>query len=354
MENEIKNGLGTGALQKPWDDRNVVYEEVAGAAPFDWNKGYRVQDKVPLIVNDQGSQLSCTGQAWAKKKEAQEFLQNKIYRRFAPKFIYSRTFEPQGGAYLYRGAANVLVPFGVPLESTDPSYQNGRPVSEGDIRAIDNRPSTLIEAAPNKAKTHAYVGNSIDEWASAIEREDGIIGGFTMSNQSVYDADKNEGYLRLPSAGEPTLGHAVLYTGAYLWRGTRILEHIGSWGLSHGVGGYFKQGEDWFRAGTIWSGITLLDIENPIEQPHQPGYNFMRDLFYGVSGEDVRQLQKYLNTTPFKVAITGQGSPGNETRFFGNLTRTAVASWQTFHKVTPAIGYFGKKSRAKYRELTSQ
>lgn len=64
---------------------------------------------------------------------------------------------------------------------------------------------------------------------------------------------------------------------------------------------------------------------------------FARDLFSGLQGEDVKCLQQYLD-----VINTG---------FFGNLTKAAVAKWQSANNISPAAGYFGPISRKKYQEL---
>ncbi len=80
---------------------------------------------------------------------------------------------------------------------------------------------------------------------------------------------------------------------------------------------------------------------------------FTRDLTTGVTGEDVKCLQQYLNSAGHKVASSGAGSPGSETTYFGNLTKSAVASWQAANAVSPAAGYFGPISRAKYDALVA-
>lgn len=70
-----------------------------------------------------------------------------------------------------------------------------------------------------------------------------------------------------------------------------------------------------------------------------------RDLYTGVSGADVKNLQKILNQIGFTVAVSGPGSPGNETEKFGALTRSALARFQSAHNIKPAIGYFGPITR---------
>jgi hypothetical protein len=57
--------------------------------------------------------------------------------------------------------------------------------------------------------------------------------------------------------------------------------------------------------------------------------NFVRDLFVGITGSDVLDLQKILNSdSETKIADYGAGSSGNETNYFGNLTKTAVEKFQ--------------------------
>lgn len=70
-----------------------------------------------------------------------------------------------------------------------------------------------------------------------------------------------------------------------------------------------------------------------------------RDLSVGAKGEDVKNLQKFLNSNGYKVASTGPGSPGKETDLFGNATKAALAKFQAANKITSS-GYLGSKTRA--------
>lgn len=72
----------------------------------------------------------------------------------------------------------------------------------------------------------------------------------------------------------------------------------------------------------------------------------VRDLELGMSGEDVRALQRLLNAQGFALATAGVGSAGNETDYFGSLTQAAVAAYQQKHNVAPSVGYFGPRTRA--------
>jgi uncharacterized protein YgiM (DUF1202 family) len=78
-----------------------------------------------------------------------------------------------------------------------------------------------------------------------------------------------------------------------------------------------------------------------------PQYNFTRNLTIGAKGEDVKQLQIFLNANGFAIASVGAGSPGSETTTFGPATRSALARYQASKGITPAAGYFGPATRAR-------
>lgn len=88
---------------------------------------------------------------------------------------------------------------------------------------------------------------------------------------------------------------------------------------------------------------------------------FNRDLKLGDSGEDVRELQKVLNSNAGTVvANDGPGSAGNETEYFGTLTKWAVISFQEEYRseiLTPGglsagTGFVGPATRAKLNSLS--
>ncbi|MBI2637838.1 MAG: peptidoglycan-binding protein, partial [Candidatus Sungbacteria bacterium] len=65
----------------------------------------------------------------------------------------------------------------------------------------------------------------------------------------------------------------------------------------------------------------------------------------GSRGDDVTCLQNYLKGTGhFTYA-------GGATGYFGSVTKTAVAAWQAANGVSPAAGYWGSLSQAKYSSM---
>lgn len=87
---------------------------------------------------------------------------------------------------------------------------------------------------------------------------------------------------------------------------------------------------------------------------------FNRTLFLGIRGDDVRGLQKFLNTdTETSVANSGAGSIGNETDYFGSGTKHAVIKFQEKYSADILVpvglafgtGIFGEKTRAKVNAL---
>jgi len=74
---------------------------------------------------------------------------------------------------------------------------------------------------------------------------------------------------------------------------------------------------------------------------------------------DVKRLQQLLNSDPAtKVAVSGAGSPGKETNYFGPATTKAVQKFQCKYNIvcsgtlkTTGYGNLGPKTRAKIKEV---
>lgn len=94
-------------------------------------------------------------------------------------------------------------------------------------------------------------------------------------------------------------------------------------------------------------------INYEYEKIEKPGYVFKNNLALYSAGEDVRQLQVYLNSKGFIVSDTGDGSKGFETTFFGKKTVEALKKFQEAHidkilkpfNLEKGTGFFGEITR---------
>ena len=90
------------------------------------------------------------------------------------------------------------------------------------------------------------------------------------------------------------------------------------------------------------------------------GFKFERNLRLGMTGNDVKHLQIILNSDPdTRLAVSGIGSSGHETNYFGVLTQTAVIKFQEKYaseilapwNLTKGTGVVANTTRAKLNQI---
>ena len=74
-------------------------------------------------------------------------------------------------------------------------------------------------------------------------------------------------------------------------------------------------------------------------------FNFTKLMKNGSNGNEVMELQKFLNNNNYVVSSTGFGSPGNETNYFRLKTKVAVIKFQIANGIMNGYGTVGPLTR---------
>jgi hypothetical protein len=104
--------------------------------------------------------------------------------------------------------------------------------------------------------------------------------------------------------------------------------------------------------------ITPVEIKNTTSLLQ---FYFTRSMGAGLSGSDVMELQKFLNTHDALLAVSGPGSPNNETAFFGKKTILALKHFQEAHaneilvplRLEKGTGFFGPSTMKFVNQIIS-
>jgi hypothetical protein len=94
---------------------------------------------------------------------------------------------------------------------------------------------------------------------------------------------------------------------------------------------------------TLASNVSVTASSN--QNLQNGSFTLSRNLYLGIVGTDVKQLQQYLNTHGFTVSTSGAGSLGYETNYFGPATLRAVKLYQQSKGIIQT-GYVGPLTRA--------
>ena len=302
-----ENKFGTGANIGREDLRDFEYK--AGAAPFDWVKGFDIEAKLGfnLPVKDQNGSGSCGGQAFSYYGEVLEALATGTFEERSAKFIYSQSFTPPWGSS-GRDNCKVVTKQGWAKESVLPSYENGQPPSEAFMqRSGDITQSVRDDAQKAKSLSYYAVDTDIETIAHAIESGKGIVLGITGENNGTWLS-------AFPKVAENESWRHWVYAGkAKIINGKKYIGFINSWG-NIGEQGWQWIGEEWFNGRWVWNAWTLI-YDAQIKQV------FNLDMRFGDQNEEVKFLQvrlQDLNFFPKNQTCTG---------FYGNITKDAVRNY---------------------------
>jgi peptidoglycan hydrolase-like protein with peptidoglycan-binding domain len=90
--------------------------------------------------------------------------------------------------------------------------------------------------------------------------------------------------------------------------------------------------------------------ESPLVSVSSTEVIFSRNLYFGITGNDVKELQLFLisqNVGPAARKLAAHGTTKN----FATLTLSALIEFQKKAGIKPAVGYFGPITRAYVNNL---
>lgn len=258
-----------GAMPDRADSRTVTVSRaqeagIMGAPAIDWEKGYDVETDlgIELAVKNQGTSLSCVGNAWSYYAALLEARENGGNVAFSARDVYSQIFLPTGGAVITEGA-KLLTKKGIETEAALPVPANA---TEALMRyRADATLSGIAAALAYKAKSYisspsyANVELAMDTFAQMILEGTGCVTGATGSNPGWRDAG---GLVRPPESGEIQWGHAFTCISFGLVHGKKAIGFKNSWGDGWGAGGYGYLTEEYFQSGNVFGATIALDLPN--------------------------------------------------------------------------------------------
>lgn len=111
----------------------------------------------------------------------------------------------------------------------------------------------------------------------------------------------------------------------------QLLKGPNSWSDKWGANGYHYFHFD-TQKGYFTEAWAVDEIPNQIIEQIKK-VSFTKDLTFGDTHADVKRLQEFLNSKGFFVALSGVGSKGHETTYFGNATKKALTDYQVANKI---------------------
>lgn len=302
-------GHGAGAIPDAPDQRDFKWGQQIGdsTVPFDWEKGYDVEQELrqllqdpefKLFVNDQDGSSSCGGQAISKKGEVLSAFFNKKYVRKSAKFPYCQVFAPGGGS----GAKMLFDIYhsqGMGQEVDTPSYDAGMPPGEAFMERVGDITETARNNAKNdKSLAYAQVRIDIDSLAQAIRDTKGVIIGISGTNNGTW----RTAFPKPPENLRDVWNHWVYAGKAKIIDGKKYIGFLNSWSEETGDKGWQWIGEDYMAKGVFVLWTFVYDT-------HDGQGEFTRTLRVRSRGDDVKKLQNLLG---MKLV---DGIFGNDTLF---------------------------------------
>jgi len=324
-----------GCQKEPKNERDYKLREIMSSiSPFDWERGYDVEEELgeKIIIKNQQKSSSCVSQGWSYYAGVLEAFENKKYKDFSARWIYSQIYLPDGGAYI-RDGGQILTNQGIVPSALFPDKSTEEEMRKRD----DTTPDLYSIAKIYRKKSYVDISDfyNIDTFASIIQQYKGFVAG-------VYDGFDASWRTTVPRpSGSTDMGHCLYFGKARLINEEKYLGVCNSWGDQIGDKGWQWLGIEWFNSNRILFPKTILDLSDEVEREiSKPHYQFNRVLKLGMEGKDIAMLQVCLATIQDKDGYLFPLWQGQEpTGYFGGLTLKAVKRLQLLYQdeiLTPA------------------
>jgi hypothetical protein len=257
-------------------------------------------------------------------------MTDKVFTEKSAKFIYAQTFVPPSGGSNGRDNCDIAVKQGFADEAICSSYLNGQPAPESFYEQVGDITDVIrANAKIDRALSYANVNPDIDSVAQAIANCGGVVLGVNGENNGSWS-----GVFPTPPSAI-VWRHWIFACKIKMINGRKYIGFPNSWGVGVGQLGWQWLGEEYFTTKNVFQVWTLVFNNQLPTPPVIPPFQFTKTLHAGMTDSDVKKLQQFLNTHGFPLALSGAGSAGNETNFFGSLSLKAVKLFQTANHLTP-------------------
>lgn len=298
-----------------------------GAIPFDWEKGYDVEQEVSdklginfkLSVKNQGNSSSCGGQAWAYYGQILDTLNDGVTQEKSAKFIYCQTHVGTGGSG-GRENCSICINQGWGNEADTPSYQSNLPPSEDFITNNDITVTARNNAYWDRGLAYANVlDRNVENIATAVRDNHGCIFGITGTNNGTWRSP----FPQPPVTFSNAWNHWIFVGKVKLINSKKYFGIINSWGKEVGEDGWQWISEEYittFILGypvifSIWTMVARADVTLP------PPFVFTKTLRYGMIDPEVKVMQEILKKLLYFPNIP-------TTNTFGHITLLSLKLFQ--------------------------
>ncbi len=261
--------FGTGCLPDERDVRDLKYEDIVGGelklTDEEWTQGFDVEKELNITIpfKNQGSTLSCNGNAWAYYTAVLNAVEEKQYKEVSAKSIYSQIFLPQGGSYL-RDGGKLLFDWGALPETYLTSYDGNNLPSEKFVRELSWKNKKADDTAKVlQAKEYRMVtGITMESIAYAIKNNWGVIGGLNGENNGTWGSNEPK-----PPVNKIEWGHALYFGKLGVDKLGKFIATPNSWGTRNRkdelhLDDWQKLREDYFTSTYMFNPWVAVDKPN--------------------------------------------------------------------------------------------